>query len=84
MQLLRLNNGMKNIINSIISTQKGWIVRQVLKYAAMGGAVVSSWLVSKGADASNAELIVSGALTIVTGALELGLSKLASKVAATN
>jgi len=84
MQLQRLNNDMKNIINSIVSTNKGWIVRQVLKYVAMGGAIASSWLISRGADASNADLIISGATTIITGALELGLSKLASKVAATN
>jgi hypothetical protein len=73
---------MKNIINSIVSTNKGWIVRQILKYAAMGGAALSTWLVSKGADASNVELIVSGLTTVVTGSAEIVLSKLASKIAA--
>lgn len=73
---------MKDIITSIISTNKGWIVRQVLKYAAMGGAALSTWLVSKGADASSTELIISGLVTVVSGSLELVFSKLASKVAA--
>lgn len=73
---------MKNIINSIVSTNKGWIVRQILKYAAMGGAALSTWLISAGADAASAELIVSGLITIVSGGAELALSKLASKVAA--
>lgn len=73
---------MKNIITSIISTNKGWIVRQVLKYVAMGGAAITTWLVTKGADTSSAELIVTGLTTVVTGSLEIGLSKLASKVAA--
>lgn len=74
---------MKNIIADIVGTQRGWIIRQVLKYVAMGGAVASTWLVSKGADAASAELIIAGATSIISGALELGLSKLASKVAAT-
>lgn len=73
---------MKNIINSIVSTNKGWIVRQILKYAAMGGAALSTWLVSKGADAGNVELIVSGLTTVITGSAEIVLSKLASKIAA--
>lgn len=73
---------MKDTITSIISTNKGWIVRQVLKYAAMGGAALSTWLVSKGADASSTELITSGLITVVSGGLELVFSKLASKVAA--
>jgi hypothetical protein len=73
---------MKDTITSIISTNKGWIVRQVLKYAAMGGAALSTWLVSKGADASSTELIISGLVTVVSGSLELVFSKLASKVAA--
>lgn len=73
---------MKDIINSIVSTNRGWLVRQALKYAAMGGAALSAWLVSKGAEASSAELIASGAVTIVSGGLELIFSKLASKIAA--
>ena len=82
MHACRLNTCMKDIITSIVSTNKGWIVRQILKYAAMGGAALSAWLVSKGADASNAELITSGLVTIVSGGLELIFSKLASKIAA--
>lgn len=73
---------MKDIITSIVSTNKGWFVRQILKYAAMGGAALSTWLVSKGADTSSAELITSGLVTFVSGGLELVFSKLASKVAA--
>lgn len=73
---------MKDIITSIVSTNKGWLVRQILKYAAMGGAALSTWLVSKGADTSSSELITSGLITVVSGGLELVFSKLASKVAA--
>jgi hypothetical protein len=77
-----INTFMKDIITSIVSTNKGWLVRQALKYAAMGGAALSAWLISKGAEASSAELIVSGLITAASGGLELVLSKLASKIAA--
>ena len=73
---------MKEFITSIVSTNSGWLVRQALKYAAMGGAALSAWLISKGAEASSAELIASGAVTLISGGLELIFSKLASKIAA--
>lgn len=73
---------MNDIITSIISTNKGWIVRQLLKYVTIGGAALSTWLVTKGADASDAELIASGLVTLTTGGLEFMFSKLASKIAA--
>ncbi len=73
---------MKDIITSIVSTNKGWLVRQALKYATIGGAALSTWLISKGAEESSAELIASGLITAASGGLELVLSKLASKIAA--
>lgn len=73
---------MKELFTSIVSTQKGWIVRQLLKYAAMGGAALSTWLISQGAEASSAELITSGLVTAASGGLEFVLSKVASKIAA--
>lgn len=77
-----INTFMKDIITTIVSTNKGWLVRQALKYATIGGAALSTWLISKGAEASSAELIVSGLITTASGGLELVLSKLASKIAA--
>lgn len=72
----------KEIVSTIVGTNKGWLVRQALKYAAMGGTALSAWLVSKGADASSVELITTGLITVVSGGLELFFSKLASKIAA--
>jgi hypothetical protein len=77
-----INTFMKNIITSIVSTNKGWFVRQILKYAAVGGTALSTWLISKGADSSSVELITTGLITLVSGGLELFFSKLASKIAA--
>ncbi len=73
---------MKEFVLSLVSTQKGWIVRQVLKYITVGGSALSAWLVSQGAEASSIELIVTGATTLATGAIEFALSKVASKIAA--
>jgi hypothetical protein len=73
---------MKEIITTIVSTNKGWLIRQALKYAAMGGAMLSAWLISQGADASNAEILTAGLITAVTGGLEIAFSKIASKIAA--
>lgn len=73
---------MKELIASLVSTQKGWIIRQILKYITVGGSALSAWLVSQGAEASNVELIVTGATTFATGAIEFALSKVASKIAA--
>lgn len=73
---------MKNLIESIVSTQKGWLIRQALKYIAVGGTALSTWLVAKGADPDNAQVIVSGLIAAASGAAELFLSKLASKIAA--
>lgn len=72
---------MKDIITSIISTNKGWLVRQALKYVAVGGAAITSWLIAKGYDSANAEALISGVTAGIAGGLELLLSKLASKVA---
>lgn len=73
---------MKNIVNSIVSTQQGWIVRQALKYIAVGGTALSTWMVAKGADPDSAQVIASGLVAAASGAAELFLSKLASKIAA--
>jgi hypothetical protein len=73
---------MKEIITTIVSTNKGWLIRQALKYAAMGGAALSAWMISKGADASSTEVLIAGLTTAVTGGLEIAFSKIASKIAA--
>ena len=57
-------------------------IEVILKYVAMGGTALTSWLLAQGADASNAELIVTGLTTAITGTLEVAFSKLASTVAA--
>ena len=73
---------MKSTIFTIISTNRGWIVRQALKYVAMGAAALTTWLVAKGYDATSAAALATGLTAGIAGGLELLLSKLASKIAA--
>lgn len=77
-----MKDSITKTVLTIISTNKGWIIRQALKYATIGGASLTTYLVSKGADASSVEAIVTGLITVATGGLELVFSKLASKIAA--
>ncbi len=73
---------MKSLVFSIISTNKGWLVRQALKYVTVGATALTTWLISQGYEATNAETLTVGLVAGVSGGLELLLSKLASKIAA--
>lgn len=73
---------MKSLLFTTISTNRGWLVRQALKYLAMGATVAATWLVSHGYDAASAATLTAGLVAGIAGGLELLLSKLASKIAA--
>lgn len=75
---------MKDLFISVISTNHGWLVRQAVKYVAVGAAALTTWLIAKGYDAASAESLAAGLTAGVAGGLELLLSKLASKIAATD
>jgi hypothetical protein len=70
------------ILLSLISTNKGWIVRQALKYVAVGSTALTTWLVAKGYSPDSAMALAAGLTAGISGGLELLLSKLASKIAA--
>lgn len=73
---------MKSLLFTVISTNKGWLVRQVLKYVAMGATAATTWLVASGYDADSAAALTAGLTAGISGGLELLLSKLASKISA--
>lgn len=75
---------MNDLFTSIISTNKGWLIRQALKYVAVGAAALTSWLTARGYDAGDAATLAAGLTAGVSGGLELLLSKFASKIAATD
>lgn len=73
---------MKSVLFSLIATNRGWVVRQVLKYVAVGSTAMTTWLIAKGYDADSAVALAAGLTAGLSGGLELLLSKLASKIAA--
>jgi hypothetical protein len=72
---------MKAFLHSLIATQSGWLVRQALKFATVGGAALTTWLTAQGATPEHSTAIVTGTLTAMAGLVEFGLSKLASRIA---
>lgn len=43
---------MKPLITTLVSTGKGWFIRQAMKYAAALGGTVSTWLLAKATEFS--------------------------------
>lgn len=78
---INLKLDMNNILFTLISTQRGWLIRQALKIATTGGAAATTWLVSHGIAVEGAAL-TAGLSTVVVAAAEFALSKMASKIAA--
>lgn len=88
---------MNNIVQNIVATSKGWLLRQALKWGASAGASVSALVVGIAANANiepsqAAELaaqsqqitagLVGLAVSLGVAMLETWLSKKASKIVA--
>lgn len=73
---------MNKLVLSIVSTNAGWLARQVVKYSAVLAAGITAFLVGKGLDSSHADVIAAGAASIALGCIESGLSWVARKYAA--
>lgn len=72
---------MKDILLPLIASREGWAFRQILKLITVGCASITTWLSSSGVDASTSAAIVAGIGAALSWGAELGLSKLASKIA---
>ena len=72
---------MKDILLPLIATRNGWVFRQLLKGVAIVCASLSTWLLSKGATPEVSAAITAGVGSALAWGAELGLSKLASKIA---
>jgi hypothetical protein len=73
---------MNKIIINIISTQRGWLIRQAIKYATLVGASLTTWLLSQGVAIGDGATITAAVVTLATGLAEMALSKAASHIAA--
>lgn len=71
-----------DLIITLISTQKGWLIRQALKGAAALGTMATTWLVAHGVAIDNPQAITAALMTLASGLTEIALSKAASKIAA--
>jgi hypothetical protein len=72
---------MKEFLFPLIASREGWAFRQLLKLITVGCASLTTWLASSGVDASTSAAIVAGIGAALSWGAEIGLSKLASKIA---
>ena len=70
------------LIETLISTNKGWFVRQIMKYATLGGGMATTFFVTHGVPISNPGAASALLATIGIGLLENRLSAWASPIAA--
>jgi len=68
-----------HLVEMLITTNKGWIIRQLLKGVGYLGATITTALVSHGVTLSDPQAITAALSTVAVGALEMVLSKYASK-----
>jgi len=78
---LKLPTTMNDLLFTLVSTQRGWLLRQALKLTAAGGTAATTWLIAHGVNVDGAAL-TAGLVTVVAGLVEVALSKVASKIAA--
>ncbi len=72
---------MKPLIISLVSTNGGWITRQLLKYASYGSGSLAVWLADKGVGEDHTKAITAGVVAVAAAAIEQGLSFVARKYA---
>jgi len=65
-------------ITTILTTSKGWIIRQVIKATALVTAPLAVWLESQG-QGEHTAAITAGITAAVAALVEIGLSFLARK-----
>ena len=72
---------MNTMLLNLVSTNAGWLARQALKYSAVAAAILTTWLMGQGLDATHAGVIAAGVTSAVLGLLEATLSWCARKYA---
>ena len=68
-----------HLIEMLVTTNKGWIIRQALKGAAALGTTITTALVSHGVAISDPQAIIAALSTLAVGVAEMILSKVASQ-----
>ena len=76
---IKLDEIPMNSLIAILTTSKGWIIRQAIKATAYITTPLTAWLAANGADGHETQAIVSGIVAAVSVLVELGLSFAARK-----
>ena len=63
----------------LLTTSKGWIIRQAIKWLAYVTTPLTVWLETNGANPESSAALISGITAGVSIAIELGLSYVARK-----
>jgi hypothetical protein len=72
---------MNALLESLTATNGGWLLRQALKLIAVASASLTTYLAGLGVPDNTTAAIVAGVAAVLSWGAELGLSKLASKIA---
>ena len=76
---IKLEDIPMNSLITILTTSRGWIIRQAIKATAYITTPLTAWLSANGADGHETQAIVSGIVAAVSVLVELGLSFAARK-----
>lgn len=72
---------MNALLESLTATNGGWLLRQALKLITVVSASLATYLTGLGVPDHTTTAIVTGVAAVLAWGVEIGLSKIASKIA---
>jgi hypothetical protein len=72
---------MNDLLFSLTATNSGWLFRQVLKLIAAASVSMTAFLAGQGVPEHTTAAVVAGVAAVLSWGAEIGLSKLASRIA---
>ena len=72
---------MNALLLSLTATNSGWLFRQVLKLIAAASVSMTAFLAGQGVPEHTTAAVVAGVAAVLSWGAEIGLSKLASRIA---
>jgi hypothetical protein len=76
---IKADDIMKDTLLTVLTTSRGWIIRQAIKATAYITVPLTVWLEGQGAEGEQTKAITSGIVAAVAVLAELGFSFLARK-----
>lgn len=72
---------MNDLLYSLTATNSGWLFRQVLKLITAASVSMTAFLAGQGVPEQTTAAVVAGVAAVLSWGAEIGLSKLASRIA---